>query len=78
MSGLPSIVFGLVALGPASLALLLPDTSRAALPDDITEAENIDKIPAGGDDVEGGDVTPVTVATPSSGLPPAINDEEKV
>ncbi|RVE42201.1 hypothetical protein evm_013150 [Chilo suppressalis] len=41
MSGLPSIVFGLVALGPVLLALLLPDTSRAALPDHIHDAERI-------------------------------------
>lgn len=42
MSGLPSIVFGIVAIGAALLALLLPDTSQAALPDDIIDAEKID------------------------------------
>ncbi|CAH0586759.1 unnamed protein product [Chrysodeixis includens] len=54
MSGLPSIVFGIVALGPAVLALLLPDTSRAALPDDVLDAENLDTAP---DDERPGDVT---------------------
>ncbi|XP_041980314.1 organic cation transporter protein-like [Aricia agestis] len=44
MSGLPSIVFGLVALGPAGLALLLPDTSRCPLPDRVEEAEKIDEV----------------------------------
>ncbi|PZC76256.1 hypothetical protein B5X24_HaOG204862 [Helicoverpa armigera] len=43
MTGLPSVVFGLVALGPAMLALLLPETSQADLPDDVTSAENLDK-----------------------------------
>ncbi|KAJ8716894.1 hypothetical protein PYW07_003521 [Mythimna separata] len=43
MAGLPSIVFGLVALGPAMLALLLPDTSKSTLPDDVMDAENLDK-----------------------------------
>lgn len=43
MAGLPSVVFGLVALGPAMLALLLPDTSQSALPDDVMDAENLDK-----------------------------------
>lgn len=42
MTGLPSVVFGLVALGPAMLALLLPDTSQSALPDDVVDAENLD------------------------------------
>ncbi|XP_075975566.1 organic cation transporter protein-like [Anticarsia gemmatalis] len=42
MSGLPSIVFGAVAIGAALLALLLPDTSKVALPDDIADAEKID------------------------------------
>ncbi|KAL4709623.1 hypothetical protein ACJJTC_007354 [Scirpophaga incertulas] len=41
MGGLPSIVFGLAALGAAALALLLPDTSRAALPDRVADAERI-------------------------------------
>lgn len=45
MSGLPSIVFALVALGPAMLALLLPDTSRTPLPDGVTEAEKLDATP---------------------------------
>lgn len=45
MANLPSIVFGLVALGPAMLALLLPDTSQSALPDDVMDAENLDKAP---------------------------------
>lgn len=59
MSGLPSIVFGLTALGPATFALLLPDTSRAPLPDDIAEAENIDKMVVDDpEDMEAGDVTP--------------------
>ncbi|XP_026496281.1 organic cation transporter protein-like [Vanessa tameamea] len=42
MPGLPSVVFSLAALGPALLALLLPDTSRMALPDRICDAERID------------------------------------
>jgi ABC-type phosphate transport system permease subunit len=41
MAGLPSIVFGLTALVPALLALLLPDTSKSALPDHIDDAERI-------------------------------------
>lgn len=41
MHGLPSIVFGLAALGPASLALFLPDTSKTTLPDDISDAERL-------------------------------------
>lgn len=45
MPGLPSVVFGIVALGPAVLALLLPDTSKAALPDDLTAAEKLDAVP---------------------------------
>lgn len=43
MSGLATVMFGAVSLGPALLALLLPDASRAALPDDVAAAENIDK-----------------------------------
>ncbi|KAI8422053.1 hypothetical protein MSG28_009952 [Choristoneura fumiferana] len=43
MDGLPSVVFGLVAFVPAGLALLLPDTSRSALPEDVREAERLDK-----------------------------------
>ena len=43
MTGLPSIVFGLVALGPAVLALLLPDTSQSVLPEGVMDAENLDK-----------------------------------
>lgn len=45
MPGLPSVMFGLVALGPAALALLLPDTSHVALPDDVAAAENLDNMP---------------------------------
>ncbi|XP_012546925.1 organic cation transporter protein [Bombyx mori] len=45
MSGLSSIIFGIVSLGPALLAFLLPDTSKVSLPDDITEAENLDVRP---------------------------------
>ncbi|XP_028161592.1 solute carrier family 22 member 3-like [Ostrinia furnacalis] len=41
MHGLPSITFGIVALGPALLALLLPDTGNTALPEDIREAEKL-------------------------------------
>ncbi|XP_053604721.1 organic cation transporter protein-like [Plodia interpunctella] len=41
LSGMPSIVFGVVSLCSAMLTLLLPDTSRAALPDHIEEAEKI-------------------------------------
>ncbi|CAB3221792.1 unnamed protein product [Arctia plantaginis] len=41
-SGLTSMVFGIVAIGAALLALLLPDTSKAVLPDDIADAEKID------------------------------------
>ncbi|CAG9787565.1 unnamed protein product [Diatraea saccharalis] len=41
MAGLPSIVFGLVALGPVMLSLLLPDTSHSSLPDHIQDAERI-------------------------------------
>lgn len=44
MSGLPSIVFGLVALGPACLALVLPDTSRVPLPDHVEQAEHLDQL----------------------------------
>ncbi|XP_045498946.1 organic cation transporter protein-like isoform X2 [Colias croceus] len=40
--GLPSILFSLAALGPAILALALPDTAKAALPDKLADAENID------------------------------------
>ncbi|CAH2047629.1 unnamed protein product, partial [Iphiclides podalirius] len=42
MSGLPSVVFAVVALGPAMLALLLPDTSRTPLPDRVSDAERLD------------------------------------
>ncbi|XP_068617257.1 organic cation transporter protein-like [Battus philenor] len=45
MSGLPSILFALVALGPAMLALLLPDTSHSPLPERIDEAEKLDEAP---------------------------------
>ncbi|XP_072932966.1 solute carrier family 22 member 1-like [Epargyreus clarus] len=45
MSGLPSMVFAVVALGPAVLALLLPDTSRSALPDRVVDAERLDDDP---------------------------------
>ncbi|XP_050348891.1 organic cation transporter protein-like isoform X2 [Nymphalis io] len=41
MSGMPSVVFSLAALGTALLALLLPDTSRMALPESICDAERI-------------------------------------
>lgn len=41
-AGLTSMIFGIVAIGAAMLALLLPDTSKAALPDDIADAEKID------------------------------------
>ncbi|XP_060801400.1 organic cation transporter protein [Amyelois transitella] len=41
LSGMPSIVFGIVSLCSAMLTLLLPDTSRAALPDFVAEAEKI-------------------------------------
>lgn len=51
MKGLPSVVFGVVALAPAFMALFLPDTSKAVLPDDINAAENLDKLTVG-DDVE--------------------------
>ncbi|KAJ0183555.1 hypothetical protein K1T71_001531 [Dendrolimus kikuchii] len=44
MKGLPSVVFGVVAIAPAFMALLLPDTSKAALPDDVNAAENLDKL----------------------------------
>ncbi|CAH0719751.1 unnamed protein product, partial [Brenthis ino] len=40
--GLPNMVFGLAALGPAVLALFLPETSQTDLPDKIAAAENID------------------------------------
>ncbi|CAH4036708.1 unnamed protein product [Pieris brassicae] len=42
MPGLPSIVFALAALGPAFLALLLPDTSHTVLPDQVADAEKLD------------------------------------
>lgn len=45
MAGLPSVVFGIVALGPAVLALLLPETSQSALPDDVMDAEKLDAPP---------------------------------
>ncbi|KPJ16067.1 Organic cation transporter protein [Papilio machaon] len=45
MSGLPSVMFALVALGPAVLALLLPDTSRTPLPDRVVDAERLDESP---------------------------------
>lgn len=41
MHGLTSIIFGIVALGPAFLALLLPDPSKVALPDDVNDAERL-------------------------------------
>lgn len=76
MSGLPSIVFGLVALGPALLALLLPDTSRAPLPDDLAEAENIDKMVTD-EDMEAGDVTPpASIAMPAVVVTAATGQKE--
>ncbi|XP_045449926.1 organic cation transporter protein-like [Melitaea cinxia] len=42
MSGLPSLTFALAALGTALLTLCLPDTSRTALPDRVSDAERID------------------------------------
>ncbi|CAH2084358.1 unnamed protein product [Euphydryas editha] len=42
MSGLTSLVFALAALGTALLALCLPETSRTALPDRVSDAERID------------------------------------
>lgn len=42
MSGLPMIVFGAVSLGPAMLALTLPDASAIPLPDHVSDAEKID------------------------------------
>lgn len=44
MPGLPRIVFALVALGPALLALLLPDTTHAVLPDQVADAERLDHV----------------------------------
>ncbi|CAH0719752.1 unnamed protein product, partial [Brenthis ino] len=40
--GLPNIVFGFMALGPALISLSLPDTSRTDLPEQVTDAEKID------------------------------------
>ncbi|CAG9136522.1 unnamed protein product [Plutella xylostella] len=42
MDGLPSVVFGVVALGPCLLSFFLPDTSKASLPDDVRAAESLD------------------------------------
>lgn len=42
MPGLASIVFGLAALSPSILVLLLPDPSKARLPDDVHDAERLD------------------------------------
>ncbi|CAK1555075.1 unnamed protein product [Leptosia nina] len=42
MPGLPSIVFAIAALGPAILALLLPDTSQSVLPDQVSDVEKVD------------------------------------
>lgn len=75
MSGLPSIVFGLAALGPAFLALLLPDTSRAPLPGDLADAENIDKMVAddSAGDTNTGEVTlPIAIVIPSIVIPPSV------
>ncbi|XP_023935707.2 organic cation transporter protein-like [Bicyclus anynana] len=46
MPGLPSVVFAVAALGPAVLALCLPDTSRTALPERVADAEQMDEEPA--------------------------------
>ncbi|XP_061713837.1 organic cation transporter protein-like [Cydia pomonella] len=43
MHSLPSVVIGLVAFIPGLLALLLPETSRSPLPDDIQQAEKLDQ-----------------------------------
>ncbi|XP_013173687.1 PREDICTED: organic cation transporter protein-like isoform X2 [Papilio xuthus] len=53
MTGLPSVVFALVALGPAMLALLLPDTSRTPLPDRVADAERLDESPDSSGQLEG-------------------------
>lgn len=42
MTGLRVITFGFVALGPAILALFLPETGRAALPEQVVDAEKLD------------------------------------
>ncbi|KAG6440875.1 hypothetical protein O3G_MSEX001534 [Manduca sexta] len=57
MLGLPSILFGIVALGPAMLALLLPDTSKAVLPDDIADAEKLDEQPEEAQPVPSGTIS---------------------
>lgn len=80
MTGLPSIVFGLVALGPAGLALLLPDTSRAPLPDDIASAENLEQAAdADGHDAPDDVEAPVTDIKLTSDVPSteAVVDEQK-
>ncbi|KAJ2951332.1 hypothetical protein O0L34_g5733 [Tuta absoluta] len=45
MSGLPSVVFGLVALVPALLSLFMPDTSHSYLPENLADAERLDHAP---------------------------------
>lgn len=66
MSGMATVMFGAVSLGPALLALLLPDASRAALPDDVAAAENIDKRDDTADDqcVGGNTTSPEKTASP--------------
>ncbi|KAL0880504.1 hypothetical protein ABMA27_002903 [Loxostege sticticalis] len=41
MPGLPSISFGIVAFGPAILAMMLPEPGHADLPEDIKDAERL-------------------------------------
>ncbi|XP_041980329.1 solute carrier family 22 member 1-like [Aricia agestis] len=43
MPGLPCVVFGLAAVGPVVLAFSLPETTHQQLPQQIKDAENIDK-----------------------------------
>lgn len=40
-SGLPNVTFGVAALCAGALCVLLPDTSRADLPDRVPDAETL-------------------------------------
>lgn len=40
-SGLPSLIFGVTSLVSGALALFVPETAHAALPDTVQEAEDL-------------------------------------
>lgn len=52
MEGLPNIMFGAAALCACALALLLPETSEVALPDDVQDVEQSTAITTQHNDVE--------------------------